>query len=472
MPEMSLSSEPAMERIKRSDLAWGRPRATGRRPRRPTNPWVILGLLMACTLLSFIDRQVLSILVDPIRRDLNISDFQVGLLSGPAFVCFYIVGNLASGWAVDRRDRSLIVAAALTVWSLSTSLCAAANRFATLGLARASVGLGEGALGPAVHSLIADSFSKRRLPLALSLYSISGAMGPGIALLLGGNLLHFAATRLAGLPVLNLLKPWQTTFLIVGIPGLLMAPLVARWIRMPPRAARPRKGEAAGAGEVAAFCRPRWRFIALYIAAIGSLSAMELALLMWTPTLLIRQFGYRADQVGSTFGLMLMLLSAAGALLWGAIATAVARKGRGDAALRTMTVAMMIVVPFAVAGPLMPRAAWVLAAFTPILLCLRAYAGLGHATVQIMTPSRLRGRVAALYLATTSVIGALIGPPIVGALTSFAFADDRSIGLALAIVAGGMGVAGVALLSASWSPYRRALATSLLENEASDRAIP
>lgn len=425
--------------------------------KRPvTNAWITLAFLMTAVTLSFIDRQILSVLIDPIRKDLAITDFQVGLLGGPAFVLFYITGNLVSGWLADRRNRVTIISGALTIWSLATALCGLAFSFPVLVLTRAGVGLGEGALGPGVHSVVADSFEKSRLPLALSIYSVSGAFGPGLALLLGGFVVHGVAVWFAHIPGLGSLHPWQQTFMVVGLPGLALSALLLVAVRIPERTVT-LTPEILSNTVLMEFWSKRRRLIVLYVLAISCLVAAELSFLLWMPAFLMRVHGYRPDELGATFGVMLMLLSAGGSFCWGLISTFVARRGRHDAALRIMTLAMAICVPFMVIAPLMPSGKLVLLLIAPVLASLRCYSGLGHATVQIVTPSWLRGRVAAVYLASASAIGAFVGPPLVGAISTYVLPGDKDIGVALSAVCGVLTFLGVLCLLTCFRPYRRAL---------------
>lgn len=419
-------------------------------------PWRMLAFMMAVSIVSFVDRQVLSVLVDPIREDLGVTDFQVGLLSGPAFVAFYIVGNLIAGWLADRYNRIAIISAAMSGWSLATMSCGLSASFDALFVSRSAVGLGEGAIGPALHSVLADSFSKRRLPLALSIYATCGSIGPGLAVLFGGVVAAFAATHLAGAPIIGHLQPWQQVFIIVGLPGIVLAGLLLAFVQAPPRATNAAV-LAPLKDDLAKFWKARRLLVVLFIVGIGFITASELALLLWLPTLLQRVHGYSAIQVGGVLGPMLIIFGAAGSLFWGVAATVIGRGERHDAAMRTLIVATAIMVPFLVVGPLMPSAPWVLLFVALILLCKRAYVGLGHAAVQLATPSHLRGRVAAIYLACASGIGAFIGPPAIGALTTYVFSDDNSIGVAISAVAGSTAFIGVVCLALALKGYGRAL---------------
>jgi MFS family permease len=431
--------------------------------RTASNPWLILALLVAASIVSFIDRQIISVLIDPIRSDLKITDFQIGLLTGPAFVTLYVFGNLASGWLVDRFNRVAVIATALGGWSLASAACGLTASFPALFAARAAVGLGEGSVGPGYQTILADAFPARRLPFALSVYAMSGAIGPGLAVLLGGVVAAHIGGVFRGWPVLGGLHAWQLTFIVVSLPGLLLAPVLWRFVRPGPRRVSEAAAQAA-TESLRSFWRARRRLIVLFIVGIGFLTAAELALTLWLPTLLMRRHGLSAAQVAAELGPLLIVLGAAGSLLWGGAASWNARRQGAASAMGMMTLAMAVMTPFLAFAPMAPTPALLLAGIAPALLCRRAYVGLGHAAVQLATPPALRGRVAGVYLATASCIGAFLGPPAIGALTTYVFHSDRSLDLALSTVGGGAAALGVLCLMAAQRPYREALA--LLPSEA------
>ena len=186
--------------------------------------WYVVGVLTLCYVLSFVDRQILSLLVGPIKRDLRITDTRVGVLQGLAFAIFYTLAGLPIGRLVDTRNRRNLVMAGVAVWSVFTSACSAAGTFWSLFLARIGVGVGEATLNPSAFSLISDYFPRERLNTALSVYYVGVLVGSGLALTAGGTIVD-AATRAGAihLPLLGETAAWRLTFLAVGAPGLLFA---------------------------------------------------------------------------------------------------------------------------------------------------------------------------------------------------------------------------------------------------------
>jgi MFS family permease len=187
--------------------------------------WYVVFALTAIYMLSFMDRQILSLLVGPLKRDLGISDTRVGLLQGLAFGLFYTFMGLPLGRIADRRSRRNLIAAGLVLWSFFTSLCSVANNFWSLFLARMGVGVGEASLSPAAYSLISDYFPREKLGAAISVFYMGVFVGTSLSLLVTGQVIDaMAHTPLITLPLLGTIASWRITFLFVGLPGFCSFP--------------------------------------------------------------------------------------------------------------------------------------------------------------------------------------------------------------------------------------------------------
>src|SRR6185437_13950526 len=190
-------------------------------------PWYATGVLMLAYVFSYLDRQILYLMVGPIRRDLHITDFEFSLLSGAAFGIFYTFMGLPIGWLADRVNRKKLIAVGVTAWSIMTILCGVAQSYGLLFLARIGVGVGEATLSPAAYSFLSDSFDKVRLPRAMSMYGLGLFIGAGLALIVGGEIIG-AVDKWGdvSIPVLGTLRSWHLVFVMVGVPGL----VVALWV--------------------------------------------------------------------------------------------------------------------------------------------------------------------------------------------------------------------------------------------------
>jgi MFS family permease len=428
-------------------------------------PWLILGLLLGAVVISFIDRQVLGILVDPIRTSMGLSDFQIGIIGGPAFFVLYFIGGILGGWAVDRYKRTGVIALAIVLWSMTTAACGLSANFVQILLARMGVGFGEGVLGPGIHSVIADSFDKKRLPMAMSYYTAANAVGSGVSLFIGGLILQWASNKTWQLPVLGTVHPWQLTFMAVSLPGLLLAPAIWGLIHTPPREAHPAYGKQGLFGDVVDFGKKRLRLVTLYTVGIGSLTGAKLSFALWIPTLLMRIYKQPPAEVGATLGVMFLALGIIGSLFWGGVATYLAKRGREDAAMITIVGAVGVFALLVFIPPLMPTPFLLLLTFAPCLLFVQSYLGLGHAAVQLVTPSRLRGRVSGLFNGTVNIIAVVVGPTGIGAVSTYFFADDQKLGQSIALMTGTMSLLGFFCLLAAIKPYREAQALLALEAE-------
>lgn len=419
--------------------------------------WTLLICLVLAAILSFIDRQILSLLVEPIKADFGVSDSQIALLQGFAFAVFYSVAAVPFGWLSDRISRKWLVVAGVLGWSAMTALSGLARSFPTLFLARIGVGVGEATLAPAAHSMIADAFPPHRLPFALTVFGMGVGIGAGLAFIVGGQVVGWAITGPAiALPGIGVLAPWHLAFLAVGAPGVLAALVMAILIREPPR--RHQAG-ASGVTEASLwqFARACWPLLALLVIGLGCLTASGYASLAWLAAFFERSYGWGADRAGLAIGGLLIGAGLPGALLCGAIATRLAASGARDSALTTMAVASIASAPFAALAFLAPDpTSAVLWLIVPMAIG-SCYVGLGPAAVQALSPGALRGRMAAWQLLLTGLIGMVVGPLSVALLTDLVFRDESRLAWSLAIASPTLSIAGALALLAARGRFRAAI---------------
>jgi MFS family permease len=411
--------------------------------------WTLMICLLVAAVLSFVDRQILSLLVEPIKADFGVSDSQIALLQGVAFAVFYSIAAVPFGWLSDRVSRKWLVVAGVFAWSLMTVLSGLARSFLALFCARIGVGVGEATLAPAAHSMIADAFPAERMPLAMSVYGMGVAIGAGLAFILGGQVVAWA---MSGppliLPGLEPLKPWHTAFIAVGAPGLLAAVLMAVFMREPARRHEPSKA----VGSIVSFARANAGLLALMVLGLGCLTASGYASLAWLAAFFERTFGWGADRAGLAIGSLLIFAGLPGALACGAVAARLASQGANDAALTTMAVASAVSAPFAALAFLAPSPLWSIVWLIVPMAIGSSYVGLGPAALQAITPSALRGRMAAWQLLLTGLIGMIVGPLSVALLTDLVFQDEARLNWSLAVASPVLTLIGAAAL---WAARRR-----------------
>ncbi|MEM1111322.1 MAG: MFS transporter [Pseudomonadota bacterium] len=417
-----------------------------------------LAVLLIAYILSFIDRNVMAVLIGPIREEFAISDFQYSLLHGFAFSMFYIVLGLPIARLADRGDRRLIVAAGVFVWSLMTCLCGAARSFKALFIARIGVGIGEAALSPPAYSLLSDYFSDERLPRAMAIYTLGITLGGGLAYIIGGAVYEFFST--AGTPVLPLLgevRPWQMTFFIVGAPGLLLVAFLARMVEPPRRGIEAAPDRGFSLGEVVTFVRQQWQAYTSLIMAVSLLAVLGYGTMAWYPEYLVRSHGMSRGEAGSWFGAVFIVAGSLGTLAGGFSAAPLLRRGYQDASMRLVLWIALAWMPPAVLGPLMSSSDLAVLLAVPIVFFLNSYFGLAIAALQAITPNQMRAQVSALLLFMSNLFGLALGPSIVAAITDFVFADEMRLGWSLALVPLVVCPLAAALVAWGLKYYRRAL---------------
>jgi predicted MFS family arabinose efflux permease len=363
----------------------------------------VLGVLFVVYVFNFIDRQVLAILLDPIKRELGVSDTAMGFLSGFAFALFYTFAGIPIARWADRASRRSIIALGLGLWSAMTAASGLASSFLQLALARVGVGVGEAAGSPPAHSLISDYFAPERRATALAIYATGVYVGAMIAFLAGGYIReHF---------------DWRIAFLAVGLPGIPLALLVRFTVREPPRGyseSGPVDTRTAGMAEVIRFLLKRRSFV--YIVTAASCQAMSgYGVLAWGPTFLGRVHQMGGVEIGIWFGLSIGLGGTLGAYLGGAIAD---RLGVRDRRWYMFLSAIVTLagVPFVAGFLLLDDTRVALLCFIPFYVLAAMYVGPMLSMTQGLVRLRMRATASAILLFMLNMFGLGAGPLLVGFL--------------------------------------------------------
>lgn len=418
--------------------------------------WSTVAILMLAYVLSFIDRQILNLLVGPIRRDLVISDTQMSLLMGLSFALFYTVCGIPLGRLADTKSRRGLIAIGVLFWSAMTAACGMARLYWQFLLCRIGVGVGEAALSPAAYSLIADSFPAERRATAISVYSMGVYLGSGLAFLLGGLVIKFASAQ--GdvlLPVLDEVRPWQLIFLILGAAGVLFTLLLLA-VREPAR-----RGVGAGVAvpliEVGRYLRANRRTVLYHNFGFAGLAFAGYGSAAWIPTFFIRTYGWDAGHVGVVYGSIVAVFGCLGIVFGGRLADWMAKRGRTDANMRVGLYAAMAALPCVASFPLMDNALWAAVLMAPTVFCLSMPFGVAPAAIQEIMPSAMRGQASAIYLFVITLIGLGIGPTAVALVTDYLFADDQALRYSLLIVSTLAVSSSLFLLAKGLQPYRESV---------------
>lgn len=416
-------------------------------------PWYIVSLCMVAYIFSFIDRQVITLLIEPIRADLDITDTQFSLLHGLAFALLYATAGIPIARLADSHSRPVIISVGIFVWSLATALCGVAKNFAQLFMARMAVGVGEAALSPAAYSMINDSFPKSKLGLALGVYSSGSFLGGGLAFIIGG-----AAIALVEQwgpqqwPLIGLVKPWQMTFLMVGLPGILVAALFILTVRDPERRGVASAADGTGSArfsfaDVLRYIRSHARAFAAHYLGFGTMALALFSLMNWAPAYFLRKFEMPIQEVGLYLGFVVLIGNSAGVLASGWLTDRFTRLGHLDAPMRSgVWGSLGIVLPAAlfssVDGFVSSLALLALAMFFASFPLATSAAAL-----QLMAPNQMRAQVTAFFFLFMNLFGIFGGTTLVAVCTDYLFNDDLMVGYSMSMVSVTGAVLGAAILA-------------------------
>lgn len=391
--------------------------------------WYVVGILTLIYAISFVDRFILALLAEPVGRELQLGDGQMGILLGAGFAIVYALAGLPAAQLIDQRERRKIVTLGVSLWSAGTVISAFADGFAMLATCRASVALGEAVLTPAAISLIADLFPAHKRALPMSVYaSMSGLMTIG-SFVIGGATLGIATSLEAQIG----LSPWRGTLLIVGFPGLLLALLFFLTVREPLRSGGPATIEDTAFSAFLRYLSAKWRFYLPFYLGSALLVMYAYANLAWLPTLLVRAHGADPATAGYLIGLTLPA-AMFGIFFFPWLSTRLDRAGEGTGIVRAFLIASIAGAPFLILAPLAGTTTTLLLGVSGGMICLATTGSLGPLAMQAFGPSRMRARLMALSLLCTSMLGFAIGPTAVGLLSTQWQGDPMSLGRGLSVL--------------------------------------
>lgn len=414
--------------------------------------WLALAILALANILSYLDRIVINLLVEPIQRDLSLSDTQFGLLQGVAFGLFYTAMALPIGRLVDSRPRKAIIAIGVLIFSVFTLLTGLARNFIQMFLARVGVGAGEASVVPTAYSMISEMFPPEKLGRAMSVFTMTAFFGIGLAYVSGG--MAIAAIAKWDAPgILGDIEPWRRVFLFVALPGLVIVPLLLL-LREPTRRGQfDRRGVPLR--EVAHHVRRQSRALVLLFAGFSMITMSGYASTVWTPALFIRTFGWSASDVGIVYGTIYLVLGPIGAMLGGYLCDRMTERGVTDAPLRVAAWGYIGTGLFGGLAPLAPTGEMAMALLAPAMLMSTMPFPMAGTAIQLVTPNQLRGQMSALYLLVINLVGLGLGPLVIGLFNDFFFTGPQGVRYSLALVNAACAPAAFVFLMLALAPYRR-----------------
>jgi len=426
----------------------------------PTSAWYALAVLIIATVLGSIDKVILTLLTEPIRQTLSLTDTQIGLLQGAGIVLFTGIATLPLGWLSDRYDRRVVLAACVVLWSAATAMRGTAMDYGVLFVASVGLGVGEAGLTPITNSMIPDLFPRAQRVLANAVFALSAIFGSALGALLGGTIVHLTDDLRPWLPVaMQQLEAWRLTFFVLasaGIPVTLLVLSIRRTPREGSQAAKPGApaAETSGATTLREHLRRHWRTFAGLVVGVGLTSVGLSSLGTWLPIVTARTYGVTPVQMGQGMGLAFLCGTVAGGLLGvGAMRYAQPRMGPA-AALRLIMLGNLTAALLSTLLLFTSSANHNFALLGLLVVPLIGSAVLLPNVLQDAAPPHLRARTIAMLTLASLPFG-VVGPLMVGMLSDAL--KSMPNGLAVSIVATTLvgGCLGAMVLRATEGPFVR-----------------
>jgi MFS family permease len=420
-----------------------------------------LAVLLVAYILSFVDRTIMAVLVGPIREDLNISDFQFSILHGWAFTLFYIILGIPIGRFADSVNRKWIITGGVFLWSIMTCMCGFAKSFFSLFVTRIGVGVGEAALSPPAYSLLSDYFHPQRLRWATAIFAMGITIGAGLSFRIGGWMYDRLTTiDLSSIPLLGQMKAWQLTFIVVGLPGIIVV-LFLLFMKEPKRQLTVTNAsqESIPFTEVLKYIETNWKVYGALMFGVSMMAIIGYGTLNWFFEFLVRTYGMSKTEAGGASGDMLLIAGTAGTFAGAWFATLLQRLGYIDANMRMVMLAASVLTIPAVVAPLMPTSSGAILISWFVIFIHYTHFGVAMAALQLITPNRMRAQVTAIMLFMSNLFGLALGGSFVAFFTDFIFTDDQALRYSLACVAGIVYPLAAIVVGLGLKHYRAALAS-------------
>ena len=384
-----------------------------------------VAILTLAQIFAFIDRQIPSMLVEPIKQDFNLTDSQIALLGGAAFSIFYAIMALPIGYAVDRYQRTKVLGTGIFLWSLMTALAGLANSFGKLFGARIGVAVGEAVMAPTSVSLVSDSFPENKQGKPMGIITAGVYIGIGITLLGGGFLIDYL-TSIGGitLPLIGYLKPWQATFMIVGIPGLVLA-IAAFYLKEPQRLEEQIDTQLKDRKNVFLHLKEHRKTLIPMFGGLIFMALIFYSFSFWAPTMMIRTFDISLTEVGFVLGMITIISSITGTIVAGSAVDYLRNKNYSDAPVRAAMIAVILALPPIISLSFVQNelGAWICIAL--YLLFISSFAPLGLLAISGISTGNVKGQTAAIHAFLMMAFGLSLGPQLTAFFTDFVFVDPN-----------------------------------------------
>ena len=416
--------------------------------------WYVVVLLAMSNGISFFDRGFVALVIDPIKHTLHITDTEIGVMIGPAFILFYSTVSLPLGRLADSYRRKNIIICGMLFWSICTGTFGVAKNFLVLAASRMGVGLGEASLVPAGVSMIADIFPRHRISRAVAAFTAGGMLGGSMASFIGGPMLGWLGkVGTVHVPILGALEPWQASFVIISTPGVIVGLIILATMREPARKHAP-IAETAGAtlSETAAFLWKNKFSSASLILGFACVSAQS-GVSSWLPTYYMRTFHLTPAQIGPPMGIIGIIVGVPTAILGGYIADRLRQRGREDSNIMIGIYGLAAMIPLLLIQFNLNNPWIAIAVGAPSLFAVAMIYGVAHPNVSLCVPANMRSQAVAIYLLSANTLGIGIVPLLIPVITDYVFHDPQSLRYAMSIVTVIFLPLGLLLLALARKPF-------------------
>ena len=394
---------------------------------RPARRWYMVVLLTLAYFISYIDRTVIGLLVEPMKADMGLTDGQMGLLLGAAFGIFYATMGLPLGWLADRTRRVSIVSFAIALWSAATAFCGLASNYLQLFLLRMSVGVGEAALSPCTMSMIADSFPKEKRGKAIAVYSMALSLGTATAYYaIGALLAALRGVEVLNWPLVGAIRPWQAVFIIVGVPGLLLS-LAMLTVREPVRRDL-KRDDSSAPWLMFRHVFTHWTTYLTFVLPFCLMTTVAYTH-FWMPAVFSRTWGMETPEFAQIKAIVTLVCAPATVFAAGALSDFLVRRGRDNAPLLIAVVGAFIFAPTGFLIAFMPGTVSAFAVMGVSLMGIATTTATGVTALLMITPPQFRGQITAVYYMAISITGLMLGPSTVGWLSDWFNGGTGTAGL-------------------------------------------
>ena len=400
-----------------------------------TYSWFVVAAVSLLQIGSYIDRQVITLLVEPMRRDFGIGDTEVSLLLGFAFAVFYAVMAIPAGRLADRYSRVTLIVVSVIFWTFATLWCMVAEGYRGLFIARMLVGLGEAALIPAGFSLLSDYFRPGKLGLATSTVTGASFLGSGIALAAGGYIIsRLPAAEFVSLPIVGDIRSWQLAFGFASIPSVIFLGLFL-FVREPARTGRVvTENKSISMLDALKYLRADkalWSSVFIGMAMIG---AFQYGLTAWVPTFFIRSYGWNTAEIGQLYGAVFLICGTSGTLTGGWLCDRLfqtfGRRTFVVTPLLSASLSVPLVLGFALGGSGLVSAIMLV----PLTFVGTIAFGAAIASIPSLAPNQIRGQLVAVYMLFSTIIGQGCGPWLIAVFTEQVMGDPQALNVSLGVV--------------------------------------